>query len=313
MFLICKVLGMLPEAYDQFKTNWTMFPKDVRTMEHLTTQLCAHEKLLSSREAERAAGNEALIVQAKRFNSGKQQTPATANAKKNSTAKFSCNYCGKPNHYVRQCRKWIADGRPPKDSKPDDSKPGSSGMNSGKEKSAEMMIVETCAFTSESSGGQHKDDSWYVDNGATSHITHDRQAFQTFERFELGRTVQIANGKTAPAIGKGTVLIEAAINGKYKQHVLTDVWYVPELYKNLFSVLAAQDKLSNSTFKSSAETCTLYNGGGEPIVIGLRKRSGGLFKLAIRIKQRAPEVNAATTTEENLLQLLHERMGHQNK
>ena len=83
-------------------------------------------------------------------------------------------------------------------------------------------------------------------------------------------------------------------------------------HKNLFSSLAAQDKLPQSEFKSKSELCTLNN-NGEPIIVGVRQRGGGLYKLVIRVKKTEllPEVNSATGS--NMLQLLHKRFGQQNK
>ncbi len=54
---------------------------------------------------------------------------------------------------------------------------------------------------------------------------------QTYER-------TMDNGDTAKAMGKGAVDIRAVVNGKWKKLTLGDVWYVPKIQKNLFSVLA---------------------------------------------------------------------------
>ena len=42
-------------------------------------------------------------------------------AKKKSRAGTTCNYCGKKNHWVSECRKWIANGQPPKNKTINDS------------------------------------------------------------------------------------------------------------------------------------------------------------------------------------------------
>ncbi|KAJ8871503.1 hypothetical protein PR048_027825 [Dryococelus australis] len=43
-------------------------------------------------------------------------------------------------------------------------------------------------------------------------------------------------------VGKGSVMVEAQVGGQWLQLQLCDVWYVPQLSRNLFSVLATQDK-----------------------------------------------------------------------
>ena len=47
-----------------------------------------------------------------------------------------------------------------------------------------------------------------------------------------------ADGSVIPAVGKGTVKIAAIIDGKREEALLKDVWFVPKLSKNLFSVLS---------------------------------------------------------------------------
>ena len=87
---------------------------------------------------------------------------------------------------------------------------------------------------------------------------------------------------------------------------------MPGIKKNLFSVLAAHDKHPDSQFLSTTEIGN-FKVGKDVVLVGVRKRYGGLFKLAVRsVKPTSPnEVNV--TGKENLLQLYHERLGHQNK
>src|SRR6266481_1956715 len=99
----------------------------------------------------------------------------------------------------------------------------------------------------------------YVDNGATNYITNDKSVLQNFNEFSELHGITTADGKESKAVGKGTVQIEASVNGQWLKHTLSDVWYVPNMCKNLFSVLAAQDKQTKSKFVSSDTQCTLFN------------------------------------------------------
>lgn len=67
-------------------------------------------------------------------------------------------------------------------------------------------------------------DSWYVDNGATSHITNNNNCFKTFEPFLTKHTVITANGDIVEAIGNGAIDVEAAVNGKWHRLTLENVW-----------------------------------------------------------------------------------------
>lgn len=62
--------------------------------------------------------------------------------------------------------------------------------------------------------------------------------------------IRTANGNKAKVIRSGTVDVETAVNGKWQLKTLTNVWYVPNVTKNLFSVLAAHDKNEVSLFLS---------------------------------------------------------------
>jgi hypothetical protein len=65
--------------------------------------------------------------------------------------------------------------------------------------------------------------------------------------FSTTHSVTTANGEKIEAIGKGTVEIEAAVGGRWNKITLTDVWCVPSIQKNLFSVLAAQDNVKTAS------------------------------------------------------------------
>ena len=261
MFLICKILDMLPEKYDTFKQNWAMFPQASRTVDTLVVQLCAHEKLLSSRQMEHSGAQEVFAARTDKVSGGSSSSSHNSSSYHNSSSRSSatsrsspgktakkkpstCNYCGKGGHWVKECRKWIADGRPPKSAKPGQVQvKGQGEVNTVRvhpQERAQALSVTSEAFFS-ARDRQHPDTAWYVDNGATNHITYDRSLFSTFEQFDkqLSLGVTTANGEKAPAVGKGTIEIEAVVDGKSKDYVLTDVWLVPSAHKNLFSVLCS--------------------------------------------------------------------------
>jgi hypothetical protein len=61
---------------------------------------------------------------------------------------------------------------------------------------------------------------------------------------------------------------------------LNDFWFVPQISKNLFSVLAAQDRNENSRFLSTA-TAGYSKVNGKTVLCGSRVKSGTLYKAAI--------------------------------
>lgn len=289
LFLICKILGTLPDEYFSFKSSWMLMSKNERTVDNLTNQLCAYEQALIKQSG--SSVQQALIA-----DSSKQQFQGVSTDTRKKKKRIICNYCKKSGHVIKVCRKWIADGRPPK---------------SAKMESDTNMILITMNSTVINTETPSCRDDWYVDNGATSHILNNLNVFRTFQPFSTEHLVTTANGEKITAIGKGEVDVEAEVNGKWHKITLTDVWCVPGIQRNLFSVLSAQDKHSESQFISSAEVCN-FKVNNKVILVGTRQRNGGLFKLAVRsLNPKSTEVN--TVSKENLLQLYHERFGHQNK
>jgi transposase InsO family protein len=289
LLLICKILETLDERFFAFKSSWLLLNKTERTVDNLTTQLCCYEKALENREG--TTSQEILAI------------PEVQESKKKKDAKLKCNYCSQMGHRVRNCKKWIKDGRPPK--------PSSSAPASKHVQSITLMAVHACSKTADQDG-----ESWFVDNGATTHITTRRDAFQEFEPFDSDdQTVKTADGTMIPALGKGIVMVESMVGKKTETIRLKDVWLVPSLTKNLFSTLSAQDNSRNSLFTSTATSCQL-DIDGETKIVGKRELKGGLYKLQFKTVPSSKmsntiEVNALTGT--NMLQVYHERYAHQDK
>lgn len=62
-------------------------------------------------------------------------------------------------------------------------------------------------------------ENWYVDNGATSHITNISDLFKGFEYFPGAHTVTTANDTVVHVIGKRNLEIEADARGVFGARV----------------------------------------------------------------------------------------------
>ncbi|KAF2890370.1 hypothetical protein ILUMI_15803, partial [Ignelater luminosus] len=89
------------------------------------------------------------------------------------------------------------------------------------------------------------------------------------------------------------------------------VWYVPGLYKNLFSVLAAHNKNPDSTFSSTATDCWLLN-NDKVVLQGKRSVGRSLYKTEIQPEKLEEMVEIDVADEFSMLKLYHERWGHQD-
>lgn len=136
---------------------------------------------------------------------------------------------------------------------------------------------------------------WVVDSGASTHMTGKREFFSTF--LPISNTgVEIANKTIIPAVGKGEIKV---ILGQFETATLSNVLYVPDLSKNLFSASAAT-KNDNIEIRLQKSKCIISN-KGKTIIEGTKH--GSLYTL--QMIADTPQANLATTT-----QLWHERLGH---
>lgn len=288
MLLICKILDSLPPCYRSFKSTWLLLSDDKRTLDELTTQLCSHERELKKDSVQGTMTNEdqALALQETKFKINKNS---------------KCAYCHLKGHWVKTCKKWIADGKPPKSS--------SSHSRDGRHKGAANFTL--VALDEEVNSSESGSDAWFIDNGASKHVTNSTQYFVDFENFKVPHSITVASGKTLPAIGMGKINIVSVVDSVQHFTSLENVWYVPEISKNLFSVLAAQDKNRESIFESTYRDCYLKI-NGKAVLHGTRNPGGGLFKAAMEPLTPIRNVTVDMAADD-VLQLYHERWGHQDK
>jgi len=81
-------------------------------------------------------------------------------------------------------------------------------------------------------GGEQTGDMWYLDNGASNHMTGDPTKFRKLDGGITGR-VKFGDGSTVHIEGKGSILFRCK-NGD--QWLLRDVYYIPRLKSNLVSL-----------------------------------------------------------------------------
>jgi len=83
---------------------------------------------------------------------------------------------------------------------------------------------------------------WRADSCATDHMTYDNSLFVSFTNFDEPKSVRIGNNAVIMAYGYGRINVEMCVNGKWIPSFLSNVWYVPELGVNLFSLIVAEMK-----------------------------------------------------------------------
>ena len=126
--------------------------------------------------------------------------------------------------------------------------------------------------------------------------------------------IELGDGRTINALGSGTIDVEMLVNGAWKKNQFTDVWYVPSIGRNLFSVTASIRRGFNFTANNSV--CVFLKRNSVCLTGVLNSR--GLFELKMRvcIPSEVSLLSAVARTDSSRplpLQVWHERLAHQNK
>ena len=89
---------------------------------------------------------------------------------------------------------------------------------------------------------------------------------------------------------------------------MNDMWYVPGIARNLFSVSVATEK--GCQFLAKKDGCKVMH-NGQVTVVG-KKLSNKLFKLDMRMVESEKQAEVYLTGSVESLQLWHEQLGYQN-
>jgi len=82
-------------------------------------------------------------------------------------------------------------------------------------------------------GGTSTGNLWYLDNGASNHMTGELNKFKELDHGVVGR-VRFGDGSAVEIMGKGSVLFQCKTSND--QWLLRDVYYIPKLKSNLVSL-----------------------------------------------------------------------------
>ena len=207
-----KILGSLPSKFRNFRQAWLSLDEAIQTIPNLTARLLDEEATLTSNEE-----TENALAASSKVNKTFTQHKQKENFQKGKN-KVTCYNCQKKGYFAKDC--W----GPKKDR--------DKGKKSSEEGNFSAFNVEECDT---SSLFQVSNEKWIWDSGASDHMTHRREFFTDFIEGDTNATVLLGNNQGLTVKGQGTVKIKKLINEKWFDAVITEVLYVPDLKKNLFS------------------------------------------------------------------------------
>lgn len=150
-----------------------------------------------------------------------------------------------------------------------------------------------------------KCDEWYLDSGATWHMTYEIRWLINAEMFNIPKNVKIGNGTFIKAHGRGDMNVSVFNGVSWTLRLLKGVYYVPEICMNLFS--------AGSTLKNGRKVvleenkCEVHENG---IVVAVGARANGLYRMCFKVQTVDGAANVAVSRD--TLRLWHERFAHQN-
>jgi hypothetical protein len=142
--------------------------------------------------------------------------------------------------------------------------------------------------------------AWYVDSGASQHMTSARQLFSSLKKQDSRVQVELGDDAKYPVAGVGTIPFQLESGNSLD---FDDVLFVPGLRKNLLSVSIMEDKGFAVEFKNQQVLIKPKESSPDTTqVIGVRE--GKLYRL------QGEPIRALVHNNDNLCELWHKRMGH---
>eukprot|EP00253_Pinus_taeda_P022816 PITA_22816 len=144
---------------------------------------------------------------------------------------------------------------------------------------------------------------WYLDSGASFHMTSDKNLFSALEEKDLKMHIEMGDVGRYSVLGVGTIAFQRKHGAPL---TLTDVMYVPGLKKNLVSVAMLEDKGYNVVF-SKGKAFLRHIATGHNKMIGIRVKN--LYKLEVDDCE-ALSMKVELVQSQVIGELWHRRLGH---
>ena len=230
----------------------------MNTLPSLTARLIDEEASLTSTEDQESAflasSNQKCDTKTK------SKSEVKFGSRKVDVRKVTCYKCHKKGHFARSCRsvrKDEADQKPRQDNR--------------------------TAFNVECNRIVHvipekNEDKWVMDCGASAHMSYRREYFSDFKEINEYDNVTVANKQGLPIKGIGTIKIEKFIDGDWYESTITNVLYIPDLSRNLFSEgVLAKNGLKIIKVNDSAEVFD-----GHRLVACAIRKTNNLYTMLFR-------------------------------
>lgn len=287
--IISKVLMTLPPCYSHFHSAWESTASENRTIDNLTARLMIEESRLLQSSSSSLAPVESSAMAAKSNNRFRfSQKSHTVKATQKPTG--NCFLCNKPGHFKRDC-------------------PSRNMRHTATANISSARESDSCdAFTSVVgySSSVCNDDRWFLDTGASDHMTHRKDWFESLSSIEA-KPIHVGNGNIIYACGKGTIKIQVFDGSRWCDKSLLNVLYAPKISLNLFSVGSALDVNKGLVLETNSVGCCLKLKG---VTVAVGERNKRLYEMKIKVVNN--NANQSQAMAAYTLKEWHEILAHQN-
>jgi len=200
-----------------FLIAFKLLAPETRTLQHLISNVIARSRDMALESSENAA----LITHTGTKDNKRDNKKNSRDNKEKK--KGNCNYCKKPGHWARECKK--LQKKKEKEGDNEDNKKKTDKEEKNEEKKTEDVVSFMASIME-----VYKLD-WIADSGCSLHMTPNLHWLVDYEVLQQPKEVRFGNNHKTYALGFGSVITSVG--------VMRNVYYVPNLAANLFSVTAA--------------------------------------------------------------------------
>ncbi|KAG3230939.1 hypothetical protein PI124_g23964 [Phytophthora idaei] len=207
----------------------------------------------------------------------------------------ACHYCGEQGHWIAKCPARIRENA-------ERQRPQRANVAHSEDDSGDYLFsVGGNTGVSKSTG------VWLIDSGATQHMMY---SFEYMKNYKMISPVDVhlADDGVVQAVGTGDIVMSMKTARGTKEGMVTSVWHIPKLSRNLFSVGRFTKDVGPVIFESDgcfAETKDLK------WKLGTREGKG-LFKLCMTpiMPDEANVASSKNRQGDTTSYLWHLRLGH---